>query len=281
MRGRVRKNQWIEGVVFNGSSLLMTEQRGVNPQEDRDKLSQQTTTVFVCDGFHLKIGVMPEVGCFGYCVKECDPEMRWKNFNQYFGEHMVRVITCYLKTNQNLNKAAEELAEYIIMQQIMGKILLVGFSQGGLVMYRAGTLVPLAGKRKITVMTVAAPFAEVRGKNILFGEALEALPPDRNHISFINVSSERKSKKCLEKLFSRKQEEDDPIIPFEIQDKVPKVGVIRREPDMCLLSYIPLDESLEHALKELGLYAGGEYLFSLLDDFQRSDVVKRMTGDRM
>lgn len=280
MKGRVRKNQWIEGVVFNGSSLLMTEQRGVNPQEDRDKLSQQTT-VFVCDGFHLKVGVMPEEGCFGYCVKECDLKMRWKNFNQYFGEHMVRVITCYLKTNQNLNKAAEELAEYIIMQQIMGKILLVGFSQGGLVMYRAGTLVPLDGRRKITVMTVAAPFAEVRGENSLFGEALEALPPDRKHISFINVSSEWRSKNSINKLLSRKREEENPVIPFEIQDKVPKLEGVRREPDMCLLSYIPLEESLEHVLKELGLYAGGEYLFSLLEDFQRSDVVKRMTGDRM
>ena len=150
-------------------------------------------------------------------------------------------------------------------------------------MYRAGTILPEDMKRRMTVMTIASPFKSVATDNFMFHKSLEPLPLDVNHVAFISSACERRKKRGWSRFFQKESEnEEEPLIPFFIQDEWPIVKEdIRRNPDMCLTVSFPLDDSLERILADFGEYVRGENLFSRLDEFKESDAIRELVGKEL
>lgn len=313
MRGRVRRNQWIDGVIYNGQHLLLMEEK---EQPEEEKVRQ--TTVFVCDGYHLKVGEISGSDYNLRCVLGHDPFMQWHNYSQYFVPNLTRVVTCYLKAGRtSIEDAADELTQYILDQKIEGKIILIGHSKAGLMMYRVGTkLNKKSPNKSVAVLTSSAPFggtalatkrsfAEcekkhfakfltwIHGKicsehqadfdiepNSEFLNGLEPLPDNVNHIAFISTIYNLKRPcsgwrdHCLRRLDQWCTIGGDGIVSFKSQEKFPMNGNKKRMPDMCLVISATHNNSLERMLSEFGKYALGEFFFSMLEDFRQSDELE-------
>lgn len=166
MRRKVKRNQWIANVLYNGDAILLidgNEQKRYQEQKEENN-NPPKTTVIICDGHYIEVGEMVDGNCIARCVMWHDPMMYWGEYHQYFNQAEVRVITCYLKTyrlsakNSGLEESAEELSNYI-QKKLEGNILLIGHSKGGLMMYETGCIMPATSKRQLSVMTISAPFA--------------------------------------------------------------------------------------------------------------------------
>lgn len=312
MRGRVRRNQWIEGVIYNGSNILLMEERR-KPYAKPDKPMKPRITVFICDGNHLRVGEIREDTFVGRCVLEHDPMMRWGNYDRFFHDETVRVITVYLKSNNDgLEAISKELLRYIASADIEGKILLIGHSKGGIFLYKVGKkLAESNDKNNVAVITVSAPFGgtvmasnkqfekspklcfpkmmnwlhkkicsehqddldvEVDSK---FLKSIRPLPDYVNHIAFVSLISSKHS--CQ-----------------SIRDHLLKVvnhwclirgdGVVSCAsqekwpafsiPDMCFVISATHANAMKRVLSAVAQYAGGEFFFSELEAFRESPTAK-------
>lgn len=282
MKGRVRKNQWIDNVLFNGAGLLMVEQndgdwmvRKSDPNEPR-QLKDAATTIFVCEDGRLKVGQFLDGAWAGRCVLEHDPKMYWNSYSPFFPQGMTRVATCYIKKTASMDEAVTDLVEYILLKQIEGNILLIGYGFSGLMMYKVGVTLPKDHKRNVSVITVASPFKDaISANNDIFGNKLKPMPAGRNHIAFITPEDFSHKRG----FFKNSNRNSDKAIPFEKQKEWPYVGNEVRLPDMCLVVHEAKNKVFEKVLTDFGIYAGGESFFSELEEFSESEEVYKMIDD--
>ena len=178
----VRKNQCIDNVVYSGENIVLVDQsqklRLYNTKEE----VKYVTTAIICDGHYLGVGTVDDNGLCHYAIWH-DPWMKWKDYTKYFGLE-VRVLVCYLKKDRgNLQDCACELAAYV-HSYVREKVLLIGHSKGGLMMYSAAYELATSKEekdRKLTVMTVSAPF----GGTVL-GNKEQFLRLEKKHSKFVN-----------------------------------------------------------------------------------------------
>ena len=274
MKGRVRKNTWLERVLNNGPNLVIIEQNeGEWYVKNRDHKSDVKTTVFICDDSRMHVGGFTDGGYTGRCVLQRENGIYWENYGKYFPLKDVQLATCYMQMDSDIEAAAMSLADFIILNQIYGNILLIGYGQGGLMMYRTGTLLPQNYKTNVSVMTIATPFADVTKKdNKVDSYSIGPLPLNRNHIAFIrnedSVIGCPKFKGFLHKKDKFNLQES---ISVERQKKWPYDGILVRRPELVIhIARLEQVSATKMVLSNFGQFAASEAFFSEIEDFSES-----------
>lgn len=305
MMKKVRKNQWIDAVIYNGNNLLLTEPEK-NPEE------AIVTTVFICEGRYLQVGEMVDVDSVGRCILWHEPLMWWNNYAEYFDMKRVRVINCYPKFSRitenqsDIENVAYEISQYILNQNIKGNVLLIGHSEGGLIMYEAGRNIPHSDNRHVTILTISTPFggsimalshddfANIPKKhpsfmnwlhnkycrytaksyvapNSKFLKKLEPLPDEVNHISLMSYIEK-------DKTYIKRRFIDRVLERVNTYCNIKGDGIVSldsqacwpkgREPEVCLVVFTTHASSLRFVLEDFGMRADSELFFSGIGELQ-------------
>lgn len=243
----VRKNQSISDVIYNGENIVLIDQSRELRLNETNKEINYVTTAIVCDGHYLGVGSVNDYGAICYYAIWHDPWMTWKNYTKYFGID-VRVLACYLKKDRgNLDDCACELATFV-HGHVREKVLLVGHSKGGIVMYSTGRKLASSeekSNRKVTVMTVSTPFGGTP-----LGDKEEFLQLEKEHSKLVN--------KWYLKLYSGHQGDLDVSVGADyIRDAK---GLPYNVNHMAFTSVIPVDDKKsvsisDWAIKKLDKWA--------------------------
>lgn len=282
MKGRVRRNTWVDRVLNNSPNLLVVEQRPGDWYVGNMDLKDATTTVFVCDDARLAIGSFTDDGgATGRCVMRHEKGIFWENYGQYFPSENVRIATCYMKYDSDIEEAARELTEFIILKQIYGNVLLVGYGKSGLMMYRVGTIFPNIYKIDMTVMTIATPFADLSEKdNQVLPSMYEPLPEYRNHIAFIKNSTVVKEYPRIQG-FLRKRDKRilEEVISVSRQKSWPYYGQVQRRPELVIhVAKLEQISMTKMVLSNFGQFAAGNILFSDLEKLGENSEFRKMVA---
>lgn len=314
---KVRKNQWIESVIYSDTNLLLVERK--RPTET----AQTGTTVFICDGKYLQVGEVRDGSYIGRCVMWNEAGMYWNDYEKYFDLNKVRVVICYPKfcksgENQNgLEETAYDFAKYISEQNVTGNVLLIGHGKGGLIMYKAATILPYAANRQVTVMTISTPFRgtpmadsnafEHRYKRHFtklinrfqskyfqatqsnldmaprseFLSYLDPLPKEVNHIAFTSTIDK-------EHCFVKKIK-DKILVLIDEWCAIKGDGIMpfesqnywpgNRKPEVSLIIATTYASSMETVLKDFGEYAETELFFSKISALQDEAGLESIIGE--
>jgi len=248
---------------------------------NRNDKENVKTTVFICDDSRLTIGSSIDGSYIGYCVLSCQKGMIWENYGEYFPTESVRVATCYMPMSSSIEESARALTEFIIMKPIYGNILLIGYGQGGLMMYKVGNMLPRNYKTNITVMTIAAPFADVvKNDSQVAPELLEPLQQNRNHIAFIKNENLVETHSRFHGFLNRKSNcnKSDAIL-IERQRMWPSNGNEKRNPELVIhIARLEQSTFTKMVLSNFGKFAAGEEFFSEISSFRDSHEFRNLVA---